>query len=333
MPPAIFLFLTGVTLAFLMDSRERRGLRGRLRVMAALRRASFLFMLAFLFRLQMWAFSLPGSPWTDLLRVDILNAMGLALGLVSVMAVFRTAERAPLSAAVGLMIAGISPLVSQFDWTGVPSVVKNYLAPDYLFFGFFPWGAFVAFGVSAGSVLRLIRKDQMDRAMQSAALLGFALVLGGQYCADLPYSVYPKSEFWLNSPWLILIKLGIILLLLAAAYLWTQHGARHGWSWVQQFGTTSLLVYWVHTELIYGRWLNSWKENLTNGQAFLVAIGVILLMLGLSAAKTHWKSLHNFRFSVAFPSFVPRRVSGDWRVILEPTRPALMKEAPPHELQ
>ena len=37
------------------------------------------------------------------------------------------------------------------------------------------------------------------------------------------------------------------------AFLWTRYGARDGWSWVRQFGTTSLLVYWVHIELVYGR--------------------------------------------------------------------------------
>src|SRR5689334_11102751 len=38
MPPAIFLFLTGVTLAFLMDSTERKGLGASARGWTALRR-------------------------------------------------------------------------------------------------------------------------------------------------------------------------------------------------------------------------------------------------------------------------------------------------------
>src|SRR3954468_16967524 len=54
MPPAIFLFLTGVTLAFLMDSNERKGLGPGARVAASLRRAGYLFAVAFAFRLQLW---------------------------------------------------------------------------------------------------------------------------------------------------------------------------------------------------------------------------------------------------------------------------------------
>jgi len=57
---------------------------------------------------------------------------------------------------------------------------------------------------------------------------------------------------------------------------------------VRQFGTTSLLVYWVHIELIYGRWLWFWKENLTVPQTAVVAAALIVLMLLISLAKTEW---------------------------------------------
>src|ERR1017187_9296310 len=42
MPPAIFLFLTGVTLAFLMDSTERKGMKPMLRVTTAFKRSGYL---------------------------------------------------------------------------------------------------------------------------------------------------------------------------------------------------------------------------------------------------------------------------------------------------
>src|SRR5260370_30230804 len=77
--PAVFLVLTGITLAFLMDRRERQGFDARARWKFAMRRAGYLFSLAFLFRLQLWLFAFPQSPWTDLFKVDILNCMGLAI--------------------------------------------------------------------------------------------------------------------------------------------------------------------------------------------------------------------------------------------------------------
>ncbi len=307
LPPAMFLFLVGVTLSFLMDSSERKGLGAGARVWAAMRRAGYLFGIAFLFRLQLWIFGLPTSPWTDLLRVDVLNAMGFAVAVLSVMGVFSTPDRVRLSAALGLAIAGLAPLVSQFDWTGAPWLVKAYIAPDYLLFGFFPWAAFVAFGMSAGSIIRMLGPDQYDRAAQWAAIIGFAMVLGGQYCENFPYTVYSsKAEFWLNSPWLVLMKTGAVLLVMAFAYLWTRHSAGH-WSWVRQFGMTSLLVYWVHIELVYGRWLWFWREALSVAQVMAFSTALILLMLFLSLARTQWKNWARLSFSLGWYFFRPRR--------------------------
>ncbi|HZT31890.1 MAG TPA: acyltransferase family protein [Bryobacteraceae bacterium] len=312
MPPAIFLFLTGITLAFLMDSRERQGLPGWRRVWSAVRRSGYLLGIAFLFRLQLWLFAWPNSPWTDLFRVDILNCMGFAITLLATMALFRTAERVRLCAVLGLAIAAASPLASQFDWSGVHPVVKSYLAPDYNFFGFFPWAAYLAFGMSFGSLLRVLKAEQLDRAMLWIGLLGGVLIMTAQYFANLPYSLYPKSEYWLNSPAQVLTKQGVILLALPFAYLWTRYGASQGWSWIRQFGTTSLLVYWVHIELVYGRWLWFMKSNLNVAQTVVAAAALILLMLLLSVVKTYrnqWPAiLAGWRWYFVTP---PDRVSGD----------------------
>ena len=312
MPPAIFLFLTGVTLAFLMASQERQGTCGRHRIVGALRRAGYLLSLAFLFRLQLWFFGLPDSPWTDLFKVDILNCMGFAMVLMSVMAIFPAAERVRLCAVLGLAIAAGAPLVSQMDWSGVHPYVRNYLVPTYEYFGFFPWAAYLAFGMSAGSLLRMLKSEHIDRTMQWSALLGIMLILGSHYFSSLPYSLYSKSEYWLNSPAQILTKQGVILLMLSVAYLWTQYGAKEGWSWVRQFGTTSLLVYWVHIELVYGRWLYFWRSNLTVPQTVIAAFCIILLMLLLATAKTYRKNwtavMAGWRW---YFGTRPDRVSGD----------------------
>jgi uncharacterized membrane protein len=308
MPPAVFLFLLGVTLAFQMDSSERKGAGAASRVLIAARRAGYLFAVAFLFRLQLWVFGLPTSPWTDLLRVDILNCMGLGIAVMSIMAVFSTADRVRLSAALGLAIAGLAPLVSQLDWTGAPAVAKAYIAPDPFSFGFFPWAAFVAFGLSAGSIIRLLSPDQFDRTAQWSALAGFGLVLAGQYCSAFPYSLYPKSEFWIDSPWLILIKTGAVLLLLSFAYLWTRHSAG-SWSWMRQFGVTSLLVYWVHIELVYGRWFWFWREGLTVAQVMACSAALVVVMLFLSLARTQWRNWARLSFYLGWYFFNPRRTA------------------------
>jgi uncharacterized membrane protein len=308
MPPAIFLFLTGVTLAFLMDSTERKGVGAAQRVFAAFRRSGYLFLIAILFRVQMLVTGWP-AQWADLFKVDILNCMGFAIATLSVMALFRTVERVRLCAILGLAIAMASPLVSQMEWGAVPAAVRNYVAPDYHSFSFFPWGAYVAFGMSAGSAIRAIPPEATERAMQWAAIVGGALILACQYVSNLPFTIYAKSEYWLNSPAQILTKLGVTLLLLSFGFLWTRYAKPSGWSWVRQFGTTSLLVYWVHIELVYGRWLWFWKGALNVGQTMAAAVAVIVAMLLLSAARTYGSRIGGWVGE--WTGWVPARASGD----------------------
>ena len=126
------------------------------------------------------------------------------------------------------------------------------------------------------------------------------MILGGQFFGGIPYSIYAKSDFWLDSPALIFIKLGVILVGTSGAFVWNRFVIRDRWNWLRQLGQTSLLIYWVHIELVYGRWLWFWKEALSIGQAAVVAVGVILVMLGLSLCQTRWGQI---RMWLSNPSF------------------------------
>lgn len=308
MPPAVFLFLLGVTFAFLLDSQERKGMAAVARWRGGVKRSGYLFAVAFLFRLQLWTFSMGQSPWTDLLRVDVLNCMGFALFFLSLMAFFKTTERIRLCAILGVAIAVASPIVSSLDSAIAPELLRRYLVPDHLFFGFFPWAAFVAFGMSAGSILRVARQEEIPAVMQWFAWGGLGMAFGASALGGLGISVYAKSDFWLNSPVLILIKTGVVLIMIAFAWVWNLQSVAKGWSWVRQFGTTSLLIYWVHVELIYGRGLGALKGFLTVPQTVLAAVLTILLMLALSLVWSNRRAVWEWLTPAAV---VEERVSGD----------------------
>ncbi len=291
--PAIFLFLTGITFAFLMDSQTRREPDAKQRVLKALRRSGYLFLLAALFRLQLFLFGYPNSPAADLLKVDILNCMGLAMLLFAPMAVFTTFERIRLCTILGVVVAALSPLVSA-DKPALPWFLSAYFVPSLKYFSFFPWASFLAFGMAFGSILRHVPKEDFHLVMQWSMKMGIVLVLGGQYFSNLPYSVYPKSEFWLDSPGLACIKLGVVLILMPVAFLWSNLEGLQRWSFFRQLGRTSLLVYWVHIELVYGRWFGSWKEQLTIFQAVVFVVVLIVAMTLLSILRTNWSTIRNW---------------------------------------
>lgn len=294
MPPAIFLLLTGITFAFLMDSQERKNAKPWQRIVAALKRSRYLFLLAFLFRIQMYVFGFPTSPAGELLRVDILNCMGMAMLLFAPMAVFSTFERIRLCLILGLVIAGLAPAISMIPEGSVPWIVRSYFFPSYNYFGFFPWAAYLAFGLAFGSILRVVKREDLARVMEWSLGIGLGVAGLSYYFSNLPYSIYTKSEFWLNSPALVLIKLGVVLAMLSAAYLWVNLGALERWSLFRQLGTTSLLVYWVHIEIVYGRWFGIWKEGLSVPQVLVYTALLIVLMTLLSVMRTRIKSVGAF---------------------------------------
>ncbi len=291
MAAPLFLFMAGMTFGFQMESLERRESRGTRRWLVSLRRAGYILFVAYLFRSTNWLASLPRADLQELLKVDILNCMGLAMMAFSVVALFDFRLRLRAALIGALVVACAAPLISGLDWHGVPPVVRDYLtpSPERGRFPFFPCAAYVGFGLAAGELVKRAAADRMDRLMQWGVLFGLALVLGAEYVSNLPYSVYAHSDFWRNSPALILIRVGIMLLLLAGAYLWTQFGARPGWSWMQNLGKTSLLVYWVHVMLVYGDIVKPLKRALSVPQAALATVVVTMLMVALSEARLRWK--------------------------------------------
>jgi uncharacterized membrane protein len=284
---AIFLFLTGATYGMGMNRREH--MPPGARVLQALKRARFLFILAILFRLQGWIFAWGTSPWTDLLKVDILNVMGATAALISLLALVSGIDRVRWAVMAGAAIAVLSPVMSALNLSALPGPLRDYLVPSADGFSIFPWGAFLAFGVGVGSMIPLVERGAWNRVMQWSALLGFGLLFAGRYFADLPFSVYAQSEFWLNSPALVACKLGIALLLGSFAYLWCEYLGAGGWSWVRQLGTTSLLVYWVHVDLEYGPFFAKYRQHLSVPVVLISAATLIVCMLGLSVTFTRLK--------------------------------------------
>jgi uncharacterized membrane protein len=305
MAAPLFLFMAGMTSGFLLESLEKRQLGRWKRWRAALWRAGYIFLIAYLFRLTNWLGSLPNPSLQDLLKVDILNCMGLAMAAFTVVALFENTQRIRLTIAGALAVAAAAPLLSGLAWTGVPLVVRNYLVPSPSpgQFPFFPCAAYLGFGLAAGS---LVKRSEpvpggggMDRLMQWLVLVGFGLIFASEYFVNLPWSVYAKSDFWRNSPALILIRVGIILLMLAGAYLWTGLRAASRWNWIESLGKTSLLVYWVHVALVYGGLATPLKRSLTPAGSALAVVVVTLLMVALSEIRLRYRARHSMRWRAA----------------------------------
>ena len=86
------------------------------------------------------------------------------------------------------------------------------------------------------------------------------------------------------------MRVGMLLVILAAAYAWCRWGAgQWGFSPLIQLGQTSLLVYWVHIEFVYGRLSILPKHAVSIPTASLGLLTIFLAMLLLSVLRTRLK--------------------------------------------
>ncbi len=292
MAAPLFLFMAGITTAFQMESMERRGASGLDRLWAALRRAGYIWGIAFVFRFTNWAPQWPNGSVQELTKVDILNCMGLGLAVFAAVAPLGSKARARAALLGGLAVAGFAPIVANLDWSGVPQLIHEHLAPGQGRgrFAFFPCASYLGFGIAAGTALKRTAADRLERFMQWCVPIGFALIYSARYFAELPFSIYEKASFWSDSPALILIRVGIAVLILAGAYVWTEHCFAGGWSWMGTLGKCSLLTYWVHVVLVYGAITWPLKRALTIPQAALATALMTAAMVGLAEGKLRWVS-------------------------------------------
>jgi fucose 4-O-acetylase-like acetyltransferase len=97
-------------------------------------------------------------------------------------------------------------------------------------------------------------------------------------------------DYWHTSPTFFLMRCGILLAILSFAYGWCRWGlARAGFSPLAQLGKTSLLVYWVHIEFVYGRFSILPKGQCSIPKATAGLMAIFVAMLALSVFRTKWK--------------------------------------------
>jgi hypothetical protein len=263
--------------------------------------------LGLLFRLQEFLIALGWAPWSDLFRVDILNTIGISMMLMGavcwiVLAARNRASRLRLGAAAMTSTAVIS-LATPLLWTvwrprWFPWPIESYIngvhnlgTPQAWLFPIFPWAGFAFAGLAVGFLLQSdwVREHE-GRVFLLVGLGGIVLIELARWLDARPRQLYPVYDFWHTSPNFFLIRVGLLLLILFASYAWCRWGAgAWGFSPLIQLGQTSLLVYWVHIEFVYGRFsILPRRAESTGGASTGLAI-IFLMMLALSLVRTRLK--------------------------------------------
>ena len=318
LPAPLFLFLSGISLALVTERLREKGTARREIAKTTIRRGAEIFALGLLFRVQEYALGYRWSPWTDLLRVDILNMLGLSMMLMGILC-WLSAGRTPANASMlsqsvrasrdrgilaGLLAAALVAIVTPLLWTThrpsrLPWPLESYIngvhvfgAPQPWLFPLFPWSAFAFAGLAVGFFLFTDFAKRMEGI--AFAALGAAGALACFLSIQFDHSnvkLYPLYDYWHTSPNFFLMRCGVLLIILFCVYAWCRWGlAQMGFSPIIQLGKTSLLVYWVHIEFVYG-WLSILpKRQCSILQATMGLIIIFIAMLAVSMLRTNWKN-------------------------------------------
>jgi hypothetical protein len=284
-----------------------------------IRRGVEIFALGLLFRVQEYWLGQPWAPSTDLLRVDVLNMIGISIVLMGILCGLvqsRTANIA-LAASASLAMAMVTPpLWTTWRHHWLPWYLESYIngvhiyaKPQPWLFPIFPWTGFAFAGLATGFLLTT--DWARGNPSQTTAILGgsgIAIFSLSRWLNAAPLRLYRVYDYWHTSPNFFFARVGVVLIVLWMGYAWCEWGAgAKGFSPLIQLGQTSLLVYWVHIEFVYGRFSILAPHSQGIAMATLGLLIITAAMLVLSTARTRMKGrgseiLARLRFGRGVPS-------------------------------
>jgi uncharacterized membrane protein len=301
LPAPLFLFLAGVSFALVTDKMRRKGLPANDIARKTILRGAEILALGYGFRLQEYLLGLPWAPWTDLLRVDILNTIGFSMilmGVVCWLARTRAMNLLLALAATAAIACATPPLYTTWRPSWLPWYLESYIngvhtfkTPQAWLFPVFPWAAFAFAGLALGFFLfdDWAVKNQ-GKAVALLGALGIALYYFSMWLDARPVQLFAVYDYWHTSPNFFMARLGILLALFPLSYAWCRVVVlRIPFSPLVQMGQTSLLVYWVHIEFVYGRFSILQKGAQSIPMATLGLLIITTAMVLLSVARTRWK--------------------------------------------
>jgi uncharacterized membrane protein len=287
----LFLFLAGVGMAMAMTAALARGKRWEETRRTALKRGFQIFLAALAFRFQCYLLG-GGSP-ANMLRVDILNCIGLSM-LISAAWLWPRerglwAWRAILGA---VFVVAITPLAVSFAWPARAWPLTNYLySASEVIFPLLPWAAYLFAGLAAGILWS--RGATTPWVMQATLVAGLGAVAAGFLLSgkrSLHYLFLGGTRR--EQPGYFISHLGWTGIVAAVGSALQRFAKPERFGPVRQLGRTSLLMYWVHVEIVFGHlaggYLLNLKGRLSFGEASLALCVLSLAMLLLSWARTHY---------------------------------------------
>lgn len=189
------------------------------------------------------------------LSVDVLHCIAFGLLLMFILRLLIKSDTIynAILAVITLVSFIFAPLVYKIDFTQfMPLPLANYFNEQHgSLFPLFPWLGFMLAGSLISYYYMMFKnRNEEARFLKLAMRWGIALILVGAFVLWFPLDMLDYISKVVPNQFFFLLRLGIVVvLLISLRYYELSRNTTE--SFVLEVGRESLLVYWLHLQVIY----------------------------------------------------------------------------------
>lgn len=258
----------------------------------------------------------------SLYTVDILQVISTGLLVLLLARIFIRSENSfyNFSFAATVLVLILSPIMWRVDFSNyMPLFFSNYLNKMHgSLFPVFPWWIFIFSGAYVAKYYIKARQSNSEKEFaRRLIILGVVFYL---ISVLFLYVIVPLLQIGTRpNPFFFFERLGSILFLLGVFWFFL-HKKENYKSLILDVSRESLLIYWLHLQMIYREifWGKSLvqiaQQNYNFGECFLITAALIVLMIGIAKmwgilkkkypAQCRWVTI--FIISIGFLVFLVR---------------------------
>lgn len=298
-----FLLLSGFSFALATIRRFDDHTAFGPKVFARLRKFAFFVLLGYSMHFPVHSVRdftyVDANSWQSFLQVDVLQTIGFSLIFLQllVLAVRSKARFAAITITGSLLVAFTAPLLwNSTTVNSLPLAIRSALVGSTgSLFPLLPWCSYVLLGAGLGTIY-LTAARSSSLLLKAFVPAGLLLMACGIYSENLSHRIYGELNFWPTTPHLFITRIGFVLAILGLA-TFAVPLMQSSASTLRSLAEESLLVYFVHVDLLYGSVWNAGLRqyigsSLTLPQAYLCVIAMISAMTALAFYWNRSKKNH-----------------------------------------
>lgn len=305
-----FLFISGFIFVLLSFKKAPEFRKFGYSFYKQLRRILLIWVIAYLMHVPYYSLKsiIQKANYSDFLlffQSDVLHTIAFGLTILFFGSIFIKSTKIfqLFNLVSGLIIIFVAPFLWDIDFTKIihPFFAGYMNGQHHSIFPLFPWLGYILLGGALAPIYQKAKSENNELSFFNKTLLiALALMFATALLKQI-HIYHPAISSTLRcNPFFNLHKIGIVLALISFCWYF-EYFRKPKNSFIIDCSKESLLIYFVHIELIYGAFFNYKSINHYFGssfnfwECFIATVVLILMMIGLAKfwnyIKSHFKQL------------------------------------------